>query len=77
MISYFELFRALFKINSITFGGGQTIAPVILDEFSYKRKLISEEEMLDIIALAQSGPGSLAVRLVYWWAIKLKVFSAL
>lgn len=78
MISYFELFRALFKINSITFGGGQTIAPVILDEFSYKRKLISEEEMLDIIALAQSGPGSLAVSVSLLVGYKVKgIFGAL
>lgn len=61
MISYLELFLTVLKINALTFGGGFTIAPVMLDEFSKKRNLIGEDEMLDLIALAQSGPGALAV----------------
>lgn len=60
-ISLWGLFLTLLKINAITFGGGYTIAPVIRDEFSKKRKLITEEDMMDIIALAQSGPGAMAV----------------
>lgn len=61
MLSNFDLFYTIFKINVVTFGGGYTIAPIIMDEFVNKRNLISQEEMLDIIALAQSGPGALAV----------------
>ncbi|MDO5026383.1 MAG: chromate transporter [Tissierellia bacterium] len=60
-ISYLELFKTLFKINTVTFGGGYTIAPVIMNDFCEKKNLISKEEMLDLIALAQSGPGALAV----------------
>ncbi|MCI5971517.1 MAG: chromate transporter [Anaerococcus sp.] len=61
MISCWQLFKTLFKINLITFGGGYTIAPVIKDEFCKKKKLIETSDMLDIMALAQSGPGALAV----------------
>lgn len=50
-----------FRINAVTFGGGYTIVPVIRDEFMKKKGLIDEEEMLDIVALAQSGPGAMAI----------------
>lgn len=56
-----ELFLTIFKINIITFGGGYTIAPVIKNEFVDKRKLLNDEEIIDIIAISQSGPGALAV----------------
>ncbi|SFE44314.1 chromate transporter [Peptostreptococcus sp. D1] len=56
-----ELFFIFFKINMFTFGGGYTIIPVIIDEFSKKRSFIAEEEMIDIVAIAQSGPGPMAI----------------
>lgn len=60
-ISLKEMFLILLKIASFTFGGGYTIVPVIKDEFAIKRNLISEDEMLDIVAIASSGPGSMAI----------------
>lgn len=58
---YRDLFLIFFKINLFTFGGGYTIVPVIRDEFVNKKKLIDDEEMLDIVAIAQSGPGPMAI----------------
>ncbi len=60
-ISLGELFLTFFKINLFTFGGGYTIVPVIRDEFVQNKPLIEEEEMLDLTALAQSGPGPMAI----------------
>lgn len=60
-ISILEMFMIFLKISSFTFGGGYTIVPVIKDEFSIKRKLISENEMLDIVSIATSGPGPMAI----------------
>lgn len=60
-IGLVDLFFIFFKINLFTFGGGYTIVPVIKDEFVEKRNLIDNEEMLDIIAIAQSGPGPMAI----------------
>ena len=60
-ISLFTIFMTFLKINTFTFGGGYTIVPVIRDEFIEKKKLIAEEEMLNIVALAQSGPGPMAI----------------
>lgn len=60
-LSLWTLFLTFFKINLFTFGGGYTIVPVIRDEFVRNKQLIEEEEMLDLTALAQSGPGPMAV----------------
>lgn len=60
-ISLLKLFWTFFKINAITFGGGYTIVPVIKDIFVKDLKLIDEEDMLDIVALAQGGPGAMAI----------------
>lgn len=59
--SYKSLFVTFFKINMFTFGGGYTIVPVIRDEFVNKMGLIDDDEMLDIVAIAQSGPGPMAI----------------
>ncbi|WP_243343137.1 chromate transporter [Anaerococcus sp. AGMB09787] len=74
-ISYLDLFLSLFKINAVTFGGGYTIAPVIMNDFCDKRQLITKDEMLDMIALAQSGPGALAVSTSLLTGYKIKGFK--
>lgn len=60
-ISLVKLFFTFFKINAITFGGGYTIVPVIKDIFVEDLKLINEDDMMDIVALAQGGPGAMAI----------------
>ncbi|MDY3118232.1 MAG: chromate transporter [Peptoniphilus sp.] len=60
-ISLGKLFLTFLKINTFTFGGGYTIVPIIRDEFVERLPLIEEDEMLDIVALAQSGPGAMAI----------------
>lgn len=60
-ISMMELFLTFLKINTFTFGGGYTIVPIIKDEFVDNKGLISQDEMLDLVALAQSGPGAMAI----------------
>ncbi|MFM1524627.1 MULTISPECIES: chromate transporter [Helcococcus] len=59
--SIFEMFIIFLKISSFTFGGGYTIVPVIKDEFSIKRNLISKHEMMDIVSISTSGPGPMAI----------------
>lgn len=60
-ISLLKLFLTFFKINAITFGGGYTIVPVIKDIFVSDLKLIDEDEMMDIVAISQGGPGAMAI----------------
>jgi len=61
MKELFKLFRIFFKIGAFTFGGGYAMIPLIEEEVVKKNKWIEEDEFLDIIALAQSIPGALAV----------------
>lgn len=56
-----KLFTIFFKIGAFTFGGGYAMIPLIQEEIVNKNEWIEEEEFLDIIALAQSIPGALAI----------------
>lgn len=56
-----DLFLCTFKIGAITFGGGYVIVPMLEQEFCEKRKYITKEDILDIVAISQSLPGVIAV----------------
>lgn len=63
------LFSCMFYISAFTFGGGFVIATFVKKKFSDELGWIDESEMLDLIALAQSAPGAIAVNvaiLVGW-----------
>lgn len=51
----------MFKIGLFTFGGGYAMIAVIEREITEKKKWLSKEEFLDMIAIAESTPGPLAV----------------
>ena len=57
----FELFRIFFKIGMFTLGGGYAMVPLIEEEIVEINKWMTEDEFLDILAMAQSLPGPLAV----------------
>ncbi len=56
-----QLFFLFFKIGAFTFGGGYVMLPIIEREIVEKREWIERDKFLDILALAQSVPGALAV----------------
>lgn len=56
-----RLFLIFSKIGGFTFGGGYAMIPLIEYETTEKRKLIEKEEIADIIAIAESTPGPIAV----------------
>lgn len=58
---YFELFKSTFVLSASTFGGGYVIVPLMRKKFVQEYEWIEENEMLDLIALAQSSPGAMAV----------------
>ena len=60
-VTYLQLFKSLFIISAVTFGGGYTIIPIIKDEFVTRRKAITEDEMVKIVTLAQSLPGVMTI----------------
>lgn len=66
-----ELFLVFMKIGAFTIGGGYAMIPLIKNELD-KRKWIGEDELPDIIALAQSAPGILAVNVSIFAGYKIK-----
>lgn len=56
-----RLFGIFAKIGAFTFGGGYAMIPVIERETAEKRHLIEKEEILDIVAIAESTPGPISV----------------
>ena len=50
-------------ISTFTFGGGYIVVPMVRQFFVAKKKLFSEEELIDMAAVAQSTPGAIAINL--------------
>lgn len=58
---YWKLFYSTFMISAFTFGGGFVIIPLFRKKFVQQYKWIEEMEMIDMMAIAQSSPGAIAV----------------
>ena len=56
-----KLFLSTLYLSAFTFGGGYVIITLMKDKFVDKYHWIEENEMLDLIAIAQSAPGAIAV----------------
>ncbi len=56
-----KLFWSTFKLSACTFGGGFVIIPLMRQKFVEELHWVDEQEMLDLIAIAQSSPGPIAV----------------
>lgn len=58
---YWKLFSSTFILSAFTVGGGYVIVPLMRKTFVEKLHWIEENEMMDLIAIAQSAPGPIAV----------------
>lgn len=58
---YGKLFWNVFYISAFTFGGGYVIVPLLKKKFVDELHWLEEEEVLDLVAIAQSSPGAIAV----------------
>ena len=56
-----ELFLTMFKIGLFTFGGGYAMIAVFENEFISRKKWVESNEFLDMIAIAESTPGPIAI----------------
>lgn len=63
MKTYIDLFLVFFKLGLFTFGGGYAMIPMIKETVIEKKKWMSEEEMMEVIAIAESTPGPMAINL--------------
>ena len=61
MKKLFLLWLTMMKIGLFTFGGGYAMISLLENEFVSKRKWIGSEEFLDLVAIAESTPGPIAI----------------
>lgn len=55
------LFLTFFKIGAFTFGGGYAMLSLLENEFVEKKGWLTKDEFLDMIAIAESTPGPVAI----------------
>ena len=69
---YLQAFSVFFKIGAFTIGGGYAMAPLIEDEVVIQRKWIAKDDFIDLLAIAQSAPGILAVNISIFIGYRLR-----
>ena len=73
-VNLLDLFLTFAKIGGLTIGGGLAMVAVIEREIVTKRKWITEEDLLDMITVAESTPGVIAVNSATFVGYKLRGF---
>ena len=56
-----EIFWSFLKIGAFTFGGGYAMIPLIQHEVIHRRRWIEERDFIDLLTLAQTAPGPIAL----------------
>ncbi len=69
-LSPLKLFLVFFKIGIFTFGGGWGIVAQMQNEFAENRKVLSSEDLLDIVSLGRSLPGTMAGNVAYLFGFR-------
>lgn len=60
-ILLWKIFVSTLYLSTFTFGGGYVIVTLMKKKFVDEYHWIEEKEMLDLVAIAQSSPGAIAV----------------
>ena len=68
----YELIKTFFKIGIFTLGGGYAMIPLIEEEVVNQHRWVEKDEMLDLIAIAQSCPGVFAINIAIFIGYKLR-----
>lgn len=69
---YWQMFITFVRIGAFTIGGGYAMIPLIQREVVQIRKWMSPKEFIDMLALAQSAPGVIAINTAIFIGYKLK-----
>lgn len=69
-----DLFLTFLKIGATTFGGGYAMVPIIRHDIVEKKKWLNDEELMEIIAIAESTPGPIAINVATYTGYKIKGF---
>jgi len=68
----YELIKTFFRIGLFTLGGGYAMIPLIEEEVVNRHRWVSKDELLDLIAIAQSCPGVFAINIAIFIGYKLR-----
>lgn len=71
MVSLWQIFLVFSKIGAFTIGGGYAMMSIIENEVT-KRGWLTKDDFPDILALAQSAPGILAVNISIFAGYKIR-----
>ena len=74
MKKYVNLFLTMLKIGLFTFGGGYAMIALLESEFVEKKNYIDKEEFLDMVAIAESTPGPIAINCATFTGFKIAGF---
>ena len=69
-----KLFWTFFRIGLFTFGGGLAMIPLVQNEVVDKKKWLTDDEMNDMIAIAEATPGVIAVNTATFVGYKIGKF---
>ncbi len=72
---YFDLFLVFFRIGLFTIGGGYAMLPLIEREVVDNKKWLASDEFLNVLAIAQSLPGPIAVNTGVFVGYKTRGFT--
>lgn len=72
MKALLDLFLTFFKIGLFTFGGGYAMIAVVEDACVGQKKWITHQEMMELIVLAESTPGPIAINCATYVGYKEK-----
>ena len=68
---YLTLFLTMLKIGLFTFGGGYAMIALLENEFVSEKKWIDKDEFLDMVAIAESTPGPIAINAATYIGYKM------
>jgi len=72
--NYFTLFISMLKIGLFTFGGGYAMIHILETEFVSKKKMLEHNEFIDLVAIAESTPGPIAINCATYIGYKTHKF---
>lgn len=60
-VSLWDIFITFFKVGAFTFGGGYAMISILEEELVSRKRWITSQDMLDMVVIAESTPGVIAV----------------
>lgn len=69
---YWDMFTSFVKIGAFTIGGGYAMIPLIRREVVENKKWMDDDEFIDMLAMAQSAPGVIAVNTAIFVGYKVR-----